>query len=97
MQRSYFVYIVTNKNNSTFYIGITNNLIRRVDEHKKGAVDGFAKKYKLRKLIYYEQYSRSLEAITREKQLKNWHRQWKINLILSTNPKMNDLYLEILT
>ena len=59
-------------------------------------IDGFTKKYKLKKLIYFEQYPNAKEAITREKQLKNWHRRWKINLIISVNPKLEDLYEKIL-
>ena len=96
MSKSYCVYIVTNLNNTTFYIGITNNLIRRIYEHKKEMVEGFTKRYKLKKLIYFEEFSKPYEAIAREKQLKNWHRQWKINLILKSNPNFEDLYDQIL-
>ena len=95
MSKSYCVYIVTNLNNTTFYIGITNNLIRRIYEHKKEMVEGFTKRYKLKKLIYFEEFSKPYEAIAREKQLKNWHRQWKINLILKSNPNFEDLYDQI--
>lgn len=89
--REYFVYIITNKWNKVFYIGVTDNLCRRIYEHKNEIVDGFTKKYKLKKLIYFETYKNIIEAIKREKQLKNWHRDWKINLIKSKNPKFLDL------
>ncbi|MDO8487605.1 MAG: GIY-YIG nuclease family protein [Candidatus Curtissbacteria bacterium] len=91
MTKNYFVYILTNFHNTTFYIGVTNDLTRRVYEHRNEFVDGFTKKYKLKKLIYLEQYSQAKEAIAREKQLKNWHRDWKINLIKSVNPDLEDL------
>ncbi|MEK7581534.1 MAG: GIY-YIG nuclease family protein [Patescibacteria group bacterium] len=96
MSRSYYIYILTNSRNTTFYIGVTNNLIRRVHEHKEEMLSGFTKKYKLKKLIYFEEYQDPKEAIAREKQLKNWHRDWKLNLIKSTNPDFKDLYAEIL-
>ncbi|MEX2028523.1 MAG: GIY-YIG nuclease family protein, partial [Candidatus Curtissbacteria bacterium] len=67
----------------------------RTYEHRNGSTDGFTKKYKLKKLIYFEQYNEAKEAIAREKQLKNWHRDWKINLIKSTNPELADLDPEI--
>jgi putative endonuclease len=89
--KSYYVYILTNKGNTTLYIGITNSLERRIYEHKNELVDGFTKKYQLKKLIYYEECSRAIDAIAREKQLKNWHRDWKINLIKSVNPTFKDL------
>lgn len=82
---------MTNFTNSTFYIGITNNLERRVFEHKDKLAPGFSSKYNLKKLIYLEEYSDPNEAIAREKQLKNWHRAWKINLIKSKNPDFKDL------
>ncbi len=95
MSRSYYIYILTNIRNTTFYIGVTNNLIHRIYEHKNEVVEGFTKKYKLKKLVYFEQYPSPKEAIAREKQLKNWHRQWKINLIKSFNPDFDDLYENI--
>jgi len=88
---SYYLYIVTNFSNTTLYIGVTNNLLRRISEHKQGVVDSFSKKYKTSKLIYYEEYKQINEAIKREKQLKNWHRDWKMNLIKEKNPKLIDL------
>ncbi len=89
--KQYYVYILTNKNNTTLYIGITNNLERRIYEHKNELFDGFTKKYQLKKLIYYEECSIAIDAINREKQLKNWHRNWKWNLIKSFNPTLKDL------
>lgn len=90
---NYFVYIITNFSNTTFYIGVTNNLERRIYEHRSGLVEGFSKKYKLHKLVYFEDFGDVSQAITREKQLKNWHRNWKINLIKSVNPNFLDLSL----
>lgn len=93
MQRkhSYFVYILTNYEETTFYIGVTNSLIRRTNEHKLHINKGFSDKYNLRKLVYYEYYDSNILAINREKQLKNWHREWKLNLIKSMNPTLRDL------
>lgn len=91
MRRSYYVYILTNVNNTTLYIGITNNLDRRVFEHKNKLIPGFTKQYNLKKIVYYEECSNPNDAIIREKQLKNWHRDWKINLIKSVNPEFRDL------
>jgi len=91
---AYYVYILTNKLNSTFYIGITNNLSRRLEEHRAGLNDSFTKKYKTHKLIYYEVFNDVKDGIRREKQLKNWHRQWKINIIKEINPLFKDLSAE---
>lgn len=90
-KRFFYVYILTNKLNTTFYIGVTNNLLRRIYEHNKGLVEGFTKKYNLKKLVYFEEFSGSYNAISREKQLKNWHRDWKISLIKNNNPEFQDL------
>ena len=84
---------MTNKTNTTFYIGVTNNIVKRSFEHRTGLIDGFTKKYKLKKLVYIEEYDDIKFAIAREKQLKNWHRDWKINLIKSVNPKFEDMSL----
>jgi len=92
--KDYYVYILTNKSKS-LYIGVTNNLERRVYEHKHKLKDGFAKKYNLTKLVYFEMFNDINDAIKREKQLKNWHRQWKINLIESKNKEWKDLYDEM--
>lgn len=79
--KSYFVYIITNKYNTVLYIGITNDLMRRIQEHKGALVKSFATQYRLRKLVYYEETNDVYEAITREKQLKSWKRKWKMDLI----------------
>ncbi len=92
-RREYYVYIFTNEYNSVFYIGVTNSIYKRGFEHRVGLLDGFTKKYKLKKLVYIEGYTDINEAISREKQLKNWHRPWKINLIKKVNPSFEDLYI----
>ncbi len=89
--RQFFVYILANKKHGTLYIGVTNNLTRRILEHKKGFVDGFTKKYKIHRLVYYESSENPVSAIEREKQLKAWHRNWKTNLIKENNPEWEDL------
>jgi len=89
--RQYYVYILTNKSNKVIYIGVTNDLDRRMVEHKNKLVEGFTKRYNLLKLVYYEMTEDVQSAIRREKQLKNWHRDWKINLINQFNPEWNDL------
>ena len=91
MVRNYFIYILTNSQNTILYIGITNNLERRIYEHKNKLVEGFTSKYNLAKLVYYETTTDVNSAIIREKQLKNWHRDWKYNLIKSKNPNFLDL------
>lgn len=88
---SYWVYIITNKKNGTLYIGVTNDLVRRLGEHRDGSGSEFADKYGLARLVYCEEYPTAIEAITREKQLKNWKRQWKIDLIEGANPSWDDL------
>ena len=89
----YYVYIITNKNNSTLYIGVTNDLNRRIYEHKNKLVDGFSKRYNLNKLVYYETTTEIKEALQREKILKGWTRLRKNDLIESKNPLWNDLSL----
>ena len=91
MNKTYAVYILTNYNETTFYIGVTGNLQKRIWEHKNKVVDGFTKKYNVDKLVYYELTENVESALNREKQLKRWHRQWKINLIKKMNPEFNDL------
>ena len=92
----YYVYILTSKPRGTLYIGITNDIVRRVSEHREGLVVGFTKKYNVHKLVYYQQCEDIESAIQREKQLKAWHRAWKIRLIEETNPTWKDLYETIL-
>ena len=90
----YYTYILTNKRNGTFYVGITNNLSRRVYEHKSGLVKGFTQKYKVHRLVYYENYEDVTEAINREKQLKKWNRSWKDELIDKDNHLWVDLSID---
>ena len=90
--KTYFVYIMASKKNGTLYIGMTSNLIRRVYEHKDNMHDGFTKKYGVHMLVYYEHTTDVNGAIAREKQLKKWKRQWKINLIEKENFDWDDLY-----
>ena len=87
----YYVYILTNQNNSVVYIGVTNDLPRRLEEHRSGSVDGFTKRYHLHKLVYFEEYFSPNDAISREKQLKGWVRTKKNALIESINPDWSDL------
>ena len=87
----YYVYILASKRRGTLYIGVTNDLIRRMYEHKNGLVEGFTKKYKVHNLVYYQQCENVESVIQREKQLKAWHREWKIRLIEETNPTWKDL------
>lgn len=89
--KSFYIYILTNKTNNVLYIGVTNNLARRIFEHKNKLIEGFSKKYNLTKLVYFEQTDNIESAIKREKQLKNWHRDWKINLIKKFNNNWDDL------
>lgn len=96
-EHAYFVYILASKKNGTLYIGVTNNLIERVWQHKNKIAEGFTKKYHVDKLVYFEQTSDAISAITREKQLKNWHRRWKLNLIEKDNPEWQDLYAKIIS
>ena len=91
MNKTYAVYILRNYNETTFYIGVTGNLQKRIWEHKNKVVEGFTKKYNVDKLVYYELTENVKSALNREKQLKRWHRQWKINLIKKMNPEFNDL------
>lgn len=95
--KQYYVYILTNKSNTVLYIGVTNNLVRRVYEHKTKLVEGFTQKYNVHKLVYYEIFEEIQSAITREKQLKKWKRKWKNELIERANPLWKDLYGEIIS
>ena len=95
MEKQYYVYLMTNYLNTTFYIGVTNNLLRRVYEHKTKQNKGFTERYNLNKLVYLELTSSIEDAIKREKQLKNWKKQWKIDLIKTQNPSFSDLSEEI--
>ena len=89
---NYWVYILTNRPNGVLYIGVTGGIDDRMERHLKGEGSIFAAKYKLKRLVYYEEFQFIEDALKREKQLKNWHRQWKINLIESENPNWENLW-----
>ncbi len=91
MDRQSYIYIMANRPNGTLYIGVTSDLIRRNWEHKNGLSDGFSKEHSTNQLVYYEVFDDIYNAITREKQLKKWKRQWKIELIEKFNPRWEDL------
>jgi len=95
MNKQHYIYIITNKWNTTLYVGVTSDLKKRIYEHKEKLVDGFSKKYNLEKLIYYESTDNVESAILREKQIKAGSRQKKIDLINCLNPGWVDLYDEI--
>jgi putative endonuclease len=92
MDRQYYVYIVTNRIYGTLYVGVTNDLARRVWEHKNDFVKGFTCEHSTHRLVWYEVHDSPYEAITREKRIKNWNRDWKANLIQRMNPRWEDLY-----
>ena len=94
MERVYFTYITTTKNNRMFYVGVTSNLAGRILQHKQKVTPGYTSQYNVTKLVYYEEFGDIYTAIAREKQLKNWHRQWKINLIKQNNPTFKELACE---
>lgn len=94
--KQYYVYIMTNITNNVLYTGVTNNLPRRIYEHKNGLIEGFTKKYKIKKLVYYEIFDNSYTAISREKQIKAGSRSKKIGLIVKNNPDFKDLYQDII-
>ena len=95
IERSYWVYLLASRMGGTLYIGVTNNLVRRIYEHRMGFVEGFTKKYGVKKVVYYERFDDIENAIIREKQLKKWNRAWKIQLIEKDNPNWDDLYPKI--
>jgi putative endonuclease len=86
-----YVYILSNKGRTSFYIGVTSDLRTRIYQHRYEHGSAFTSRYNCHDLVYYEFYDYIVDAIAREKQLKRWHRQWKINLILSVNPGLRDL------
>ncbi|WP_299620060.1 GIY-YIG nuclease family protein [Pelagibius sp.] len=89
---AYYVYILASQKNGTLYIGMTNDLVRRVHEHREGLVAGFTKRHGVKRLVYFEIYAQPEPAIQREKTLKRWPREWKINQIERENPTWEDLY-----
>jgi putative endonuclease len=96
LNRSYAVYILASARNGTLYIGVSSNLIGRVWQHKNDQADGFTKKYRIKTLVWFEVHEDVNAAITREKQIKEWKRDWKIELIEKENPYWNDLYSTLL-
>jgi putative endonuclease len=92
---NYWVYILASRPGGTLYIGVTNNLIRRVYEHREGQARGFTKKYGVNRLVYFEAHDSIATALQREHNIKHWSREWKIDLIVSINPEWRDLYDEI--
>jgi putative endonuclease len=93
--KSFWVYILASRPRGTLYVGITNDLIRRVYEHREGLVEGFTKGYGVKMLVYYEQHATAIAAIQREKNIKHWPRKWKIDLICSMNPDRRALWENI--
>ena len=93
--RCHWVYILASDIGGTLYVGVTNNLVRRVSEHRTDTITGFSQRYAVHRLVYYEQCDQIEFAIQREKRLKKWKRAWKIDLIEKTNPQWIDLYSSI--
>ena len=90
-----FCYIMTNKPRGVLYVGVTKDLARRVYEHQTGAIEGFTNRYALKRLVYYEEYPMVMDAVQREKNIKHWSRQWKIELIEKSNPDWKDLFEQL--
>ncbi|HTQ00547.1 MAG TPA: GIY-YIG nuclease family protein [Casimicrobiaceae bacterium] len=95
MEKQFRVYILASGRNGTLYVGVTSNLVQRVWQHKEGAVPGFTQKYNVKQLVWYEMHDDAESAILREKRIKKWNREWKIDLIERFNPYWSDLYDEI--
>ena len=91
----YWVYIMSNQPRATLYVGVTNDLVRRTYQHREGLVRGFTQRYGLKMLVHFEQYDSPELAIQREKNIKHWPRQWKLNLVNESNPQWRDLYSDI--
>ena len=89
------VYILASRPRGTLYVGMTNDLVRRVYEHREGLADGFTKEHCVKTLVYYERHATAIAAIQREKNIKHWSRKWKVDLVLSQNPNWRDLWDEI--
>jgi putative endonuclease len=92
---AYYVYFLTNKPRGTLYVGVTNDLARRVHEHREGVLKGFTKQYALKQLVHFEIYDNPREAIQREKNIKHWKRTWKLDLVNDANPQWRDLFKDI--
>jgi putative endonuclease len=92
MKENFYVYILSSQRRGTLYVGVTSNLTKRVYEHKNGLVEGFAKKYGVHRLVYYEIAKDAETALSRERQMKKWNRAWKLRLIEKQNPEWADLF-----
>jgi len=97
MDKDYYVYVLASQRNGALYVGVTSNLLKRIWEHKNKAMEGFTQKYSVNKLVYFEQYSDPENAIKREKRLKKYNRQWKLELIEKENPEWRDLYTDLVS
>jgi len=93
--KQFYVYMMADKKDGVLYLGVTNNLLIRVSEHKDNIIDGFTQKRGVHNLVYYEEYDDIRKAISREKQLKKWEREWKVRLIEEFNPEWRELYSEL--
>jgi putative endonuclease len=96
MDKQFFVYILASRYRGTLYVGVTNDLSRRIGEHRSGLVAGFTKKYKVHQLVYYEEFGSILEARARERTIKRWRREWKFKLIEDVNPRWRDLTADLI-
>jgi putative endonuclease len=96
VQFVYYVYLLASRKHGTLYVGVTNNLVRRIYQHKTHAVRGFSSRYNVHLLVWFESYDDPESAIAREKEIKKWRREWKVNLIEQSNPEWIDLYESIL-
>ncbi len=97
MEKTFYVYMLASARNGTLYLGVTSDLVKRIWEHREGLFEGFTKKYGVKNLVWFEVHFEAMAAITREKQLKKWNRDWKINMIQQGNPDWRDLYEDITT
>ena len=96
MKEAAYVYMLASEPYGTLYVGVTSDLVKRIWEHKNGFVEGFTKKYGVKQLVWYEEHGSIISAIEREKRIKRWHRDWKVNLIQAMNPQWDDLYEKII-
>ena len=95
MEKTFYVYLLASQRNGTLYTGVTSDLVKRVWEHREGVAESFTSEYGVKHLVWFEVHDNAISAITREKQLKKWNREWKINLIQQENPTWRDLYADI--
>jgi putative endonuclease len=97
MDKTFYVYMLASERNGTLYLGVTSDLVKRIWEHREGLFEGFTKKYGIKHLVWFEAHIEAMAAITREKQLKKWNRDWKIKMVQQENPDWRDLYQDITT